>query len=435
MQRLAIIYIAFVLVLCATISVNAQTSTTNQARGGSIYSSIGVGFPIDNTADGLKAQGILGISNVNRETSALANPALWAQNFYTQATTGFELSRASVESSNSSSKKVNLQTGFLHLLFPVKPGKVGVSLGLYPVTRASFKSTNTGGFDRTASDMVNYTNEIQSFGGINKLEIGVGVKLTDQISIGYAPSIAFLTLQNSESFTFSEVGFDSHNQEYNYNGATIAHRFGISGTFNNILNSRDKFSFGATLNLPYTIDASARFTSVKNIEGNAEVVDLSNELENTKGDIEMPIEVAFGIGYAPNNFVNLSAEAQVQQWDNFKNGLQPDSEQLMSNRVKFGVGGQYHPYRRNFDGFLSGFKYAAGLSYDTGHLVIEDEEISTFWINSGIGIPSKAASFIDISVRYGFRGTTNNELFKERIWSIGFSVNLTELMFVRPKLR
>ena len=60
------------------------------------------------------------------------------------------------------------------------------------------------------------------------------------------------------------------------------------------------------------------------------------------------------------------------------------------------------------------------------------EDIQTFWINTGIGIPSKIASFIDLSIQYGIRGKTENNLFEERIWALGFSVNLTELMFVRP---
>lgn len=46
----------------------AQTGNSTEARGGSVYSSIGVGFPVDNTSSGLLSQGIIGLTNVNRET-------------------------------------------------------------------------------------------------------------------------------------------------------------------------------------------------------------------------------------------------------------------------------------------------------------------------------------------------------------------------------
>lgn len=412
----------------------AQTGNSAEARGGSVYSAIGVGFPMDNTSSGLLAQGILGLTNVNRETSSLANPGLWAETFYTQAGTGLQLSRSNVETATSSGTNINLQTGFLHVLFPVKPGKVGLSFGLYPVTRSNYRSVNSVSFQNSATTQIDYSNEVQSFGGLNKFEIGIAFKLGEKFSFGYAPSVAFLSLKNTEALDFNIVGYQDHSQETDYSGASFAQRFGVTGTFNSIFAEEDRFSFGATVNLPYSLDVTEEFTSIKNVEGFDQEVKL-NSGENAEGKISMPFEAAFGIGYAPSTITNFSTELQIQNWSGFENELDPNTENLMQDRVKFGIGGQYHPYRRNLDTFFSGFKYSAGLSYDTGHLNIQNEDISTLWINAGIGIPSKIASFIDLSVQYGLRGTTNNNLFEERIWTVGFSVNLTELMFVRPKLR
>lgn len=415
-------------------AASAQTGNSAEARGGSVYSSIGVGFPVDPTSAGLKAQGILGLTNINRETSSLANPALWASTFYSQASTGLQLTRADVESTGSSGTNVNLQTGYLHLLFPIKPGKIGVSLGLYPVTRADFKSVNLKTFNSTATTELEYTNEVQSFGGINKFEVGIAFKLGKNFTFGYAPSIAFLTLKNSEALDFNVVGFEDHSQEIDYNGNSFAQRFGFTGSFNSILRENDSFSFGGTLNLPYTIKARETFSALKSVRGIEQEVSI-NGAEEREGDISMPLEAAFGFGYAPSTLFNVAVEAQIQNWSEFTNELDPSSQQLMNNRTKLGFGGQYHPYRTNLDSFLSGFKYAAGISYDTGHLSILNENIETLWLNTGIGIPSKVASFVDFSFQYGFRGTTDNNLFKEQIWAVGMSINLTELMFVRPKLR
>ena len=124
------LFSSITLVIFSTTTIHAQTGNSTEARGGSVYSALGVGFPVDNTSSGLLSQGILGVTNVNRETSSLANPGLWAENFYTQAGTGIQLTRSNVESISGNGTNVNLQTGYIHLLLPIKPGKIGLSVGL-----------------------------------------------------------------------------------------------------------------------------------------------------------------------------------------------------------------------------------------------------------------------------------------------------------------
>lgn len=233
---------------------------------------------------------------------------------------------------------------------------MGVSIGMYPVTRANFKSVNVKSFNATATSELEYTNEVQSFGGINKFELGFAFKLGENLSFGYAPSIAFLTLKNSEALDFNVVGFEDHSQEIDYNGNSFAQRFGITGTFNGLLRENDSFSFGGTLNLPYTIKAKETFSAIKSVRGIEQEVTIDGT-EDREGDIQMPLEAAFGLGYAPSSIVNLSAEIQIQNWSEFTNELDPSSQQLMNDRTKFGIGGQYHPYRTNLDSFLAGFKY------------------------------------------------------------------------------
>jgi hypothetical protein len=103
--------------------------------------------------------------------------------------------------------------------------------------------------------------------------------------------------------------------------------------------------------------------------------------------------------------------------------------------MRIGLGAQFHPYKKAQSRFFSSFKYSAGLSYDSGHLTIQEKEIRTLWLHTGLGILSRSPSSIDVSVRYGFRGTTESNLIEENIWAIGLSVNLAEIMFLRPKLQ
>lgn len=421
--------------LCMSGSLLAQTTTSSEARGGSVYSSIGVGSPLDITTSVFKAQGVLGLTNVGREATSLSNPALWGRSFFTQASTGLELTNFTIKDSFSESRSTDLQTNYLHLLFPLSPGRLGMSIGLYPVTSAGFRVISDNTFV-AEGDSVGYNNELQTTGGINKFEIGFGAKLNKSISVGYAPSIAFLNIENAENVTFSSTQFVPQTQTSQLTGATFSQRFGISGSFDNVFKQEDRLSFGATLNLPFTITTKEKVTAEKLVNGANETIDISDGLARTEGEVSIPLEMALGVGFAPSKFTNFAFEAQLQKWGDFSNELRPQDELQMSDRTKIGFGGQFHPYRRTSSGsFFSSFKYSGGVSYDSGHLTISDENISTLWLNTGLGILSRNGSTIDMSLQFGFRGTTNNSLFQENIWRLGLSVSLTELMFIRPKLR
>lgn len=413
---------------------NIKAQAVSEGIGGSSYSVFGIGEPTDITSDNFIAQGILGVDGLSNALIPISNPALWNRTFFTQAFTRLEVSKYSLENSGSAQSNTNLAGGYLHLLFPLYPGKLGLSASLYPVTRSNFRVTDSGRFAISSSDSVSFNNEIETSGGINKLEIGFGIKLTDNISLGYAPSLAFMNKNNSESISFSSALFGGQDQVEKSTGVALSQRFGLSLNFSQLFRDADKLAVGATINLPYELQRKTSLNVTKVIDGIEREIDYTSTLNDTEGDVKMPLEATLGVGYAPSILVNFSGEMLYQKWSDFSSSdLSPDL--AMKDRFRFGFGGQYHASRRNLDSFFSSFKYSGGLSYDTGYLTIQENDISTLWINTGLGLLSRSSSSIDISFRYGFRGTTNNNLIKERIWELGFSVNLTELMFIRPKLR
>ena len=430
------------LLVIALLVINTKgtfSQESDQGIGGSPYSAYGIGMPIDITSHNFRAQGLLGVSGITLETTTLANPAVWGATYFAQATTGLQLSKFNIESSTSNESNTNISTDYLHILFPLSRGKLGLSLGLYPVTRSNFRVSELGSFMSSATDTVFYENEIRSSGGVSKFEVGFGIKISNNISLGYAPSVAFMTLQTGESFRFSSNSFISQTQSSKITGVAFSQRFGITASFRKLFSEQDRISFGATLDLPYTIDGKRKFTSQKQIGGIIQEVDLTSSISNAEGDVYTPLETSFGIGYAPSIFVNFGIEGVFEKWSDYRSDINPSDELVMSDRLKVGFGGQFHPYKTNSNQFFSRFKYSGGVSYDTGHLTIQGNDISTLWLNTGLGILGRnsSSSFpsMDISFQYGFRGTIDNNLIKERIWSLGFSVNLNERMFIRPKLR
>jgi hypothetical protein len=192
-------------------------------------------------------------------------------------------------------------------------------------------------------------------------------------------------------------------------------------------------SFGATAILPVEIDTDEAILSTRQVNNQVQEVTLD---ENIGGGAKLPLELNSGFTYYPSTLFNVSLEGKFQQWSETDSNLNTTNDTFeLSDRYKLGLGTEYHAYRTNSDNFFSNFRYNAGVAFDSGHLKTDQENINTLWFSAGLGIISPFSnSTIDLSARYGLRGTTANDLIQERIWSFNISVNLTELMFFRPKL-
>ncbi len=412
----------------------AQVQSTNLYSSGSIYSAYGIGYPVEIETGSAKSHGIFGITSVNQEVAGLTNPAFWSQTYYTQGASGLGLQSIELKNTRTTGVSTLFEKGYLQLLFPIKSSEFGVSIGLYPVTRSNLKLISTEEF-LSYGDTVGYNSELQQIGGLNKFEVGFGWEVNDQISIGYAPSVAFFSLRTSEAFSFSSSLYSQQIQKLTISGAAFSQRLGVAASFRNVFRIQDKISVGATVNIPFNMTLRQNYSTEKEIESGSKTVDLSNILTSKKGAMRLPLEYAAGIGYAPHNRFNISVEGQFQQWSDYTNDLIGNDGAIMADRMRLGFGAQFHPYKKVQNGFFSRFKYSAGLSYDSGHITVQGKEIRTLWLHTGLGILSRSPSSIDLSLRYGFRGTTDGNLIKENIWAIGLSVNLAEIMFLRPKLQ
>ena len=150
--------------------IMAQIQSTNLYSSGSIYSAYGIGYPVELETGSAKSHGILGLTSVNQEVAGLSNPAFWAQTYYTQGASGVGLQNSQLKNTSNTGESTLFDKGYLQLLFPLKSSELGLSVGLYPVTRSNLKIINEEQF-LTYGDTVGYNSELQQIGGLNKLPI------------------------------------------------------------------------------------------------------------------------------------------------------------------------------------------------------------------------------------------------------------------------
>lgn len=406
------------------------------ARTGTPYSSIAFGQPADLLSPGTAGMGLIGVAVYDPYSANNANPALWGVSPYTQGAISFEMQNIdAVDGLGRAAGYSEFTINQFQVVVPLVRSRLGMSVGFFPVTRSNFDLGSQGAIGPEDAPL-EFFNRVEGSGGVNKMEVGFGYILTDNLTVGYAASLHFATIDRE--YAFESEDFNSLHYTDSLNGRAFGHRFGLYGRASGIFSSRDEASFGAAVSLPVNISADRSATSYRNIGNQVRYVDVLPENGARTGEIQIPVEFNVGLTYNPSPLVEMGLEFQQQMWGEVQPSFNLDQEQHLVDRSKMGMGVQYRPYARDGigGGFLSNFKYSAGASYDTGHIMFGNQRVETLLFHTGIGILSRQTrSSVDLGFQFGFRGTEAQNLIRETIWGVKLSVNLAEWMFQRSRFQ
>src|SRR5699024_11363140 len=133
---------------------------------------------------------------------SIANPAHWGNIVYGLGSGGVKLKTFSAKDRNGSAKNSQFAINRFQLQLPVYRGKVGVSASFTPLTEARFRTYREGvkyTGEGAMRDTLAYGIENKGSGGLNRAELGFGWQITPHISVGYAASAVFMSLDDTFS--------------------------------------------------------------------------------------------------------------------------------------------------------------------------------------------------------------------------------------------
>ncbi len=418
----------------------------SKANTGSIYSKFGVGMPVDYGSSGADGMGLWGVSDVESLVPGTANPAHWGYALYGKASGGIEIQNYSAEDNFGNATNSLVSINDFQLQLPVYRGKLGISGSFSPYTRKAFETSESGRRiigSGSAADTLDFGTVNVGEGGINKIELGVGWKINNNIAVGYAASLLYVSIDNSFTTQFATGAYQPVNTTIQTSGSGFGNRFGAYLTLPSLALEDDQLNVGLAVELPVTLDGE-KVQEAAFVSGDPEDPESDIEAKLASGDIKTPLGLTAGITYQAGDRLSFTTEGRYEQWSDYENELdQPVESVNFSDRLKIGGGIKYYPYVSGSDKFLSQFKYRLGATYDSGHLKIAGQNVETLMLSAGLGIISPVSpalrgtfrSSVDISFYYGIRGTKNQNLVKENIWGVKLSLNLAELFFFRPKLQ
>lgn len=416
---------------------SGQSTINDEARTGSFYSGFGIGSPYDIGSTYTNGMGVSGVSIPSSLAPSIANPAHWGLLGITQGSVSFYADnyRASDNFSSSSGTKIGFDN--FQFAFPLIQNTLGVSLSVTPITRADYSRLYNSTIDR--GDFLSpsqFDNFSVGSGGVNRFELGFGYQFSQNFSVGYAGSVYLLSLSEETIVLFDNPQLRNTNLSKDVSGYAMGNRFGVFAQFRDVFRDRDHLYFGGSASLPVQIGTDRSITTFRTVGNRSERVELNEGSEARSGQVEFPLEINTGVTYYFNQYNSFTGEILIQNWSEAEYSYDATQQGYFSNKKKFGIGYQHHAFYKERQSFFNNFRYSAGLSYDTGHLTVSGQDITTARLHAGITIPSQQSrSSIDLSFNYGVRGTESVNLVKENVWGFKVSLNLAEFMFIRSRFQ
>jgi hypothetical protein len=350
------------------------------------------------------------------------NPASYSNQLVTTFQVGMTSSFYNL--STASAKEQARKTTFDYVVmgFPVSK-KAGVSFGLLPHSAVGYRLKSD---TRSVDDL---TKQYQGKGGVNKVFLGAGYKLSSKFSVGMDFQYLFGIINTQSDVLNQNIIYGSREiNESTVSGLAVNAGLNFKTKFTNKL---DFFS-----SLTYAPEAKLNSDNTRNVSlvsalANGTIVPASEDKEVNVADSKLivPSKLVLGAGLGNRQWF-LGGDIAFSGSGNQVNRFENYSNVSYENGVKVAVGGFIIPKFDSYNNFLQRVTYRAGFKYENTGLIINNTAIKDKSVNLGFGLPvSGTFSSMNLGIEYGSRGTTSNGLIKEDYFSINIGLLFNDKWF------
>ena len=366
----------------------------------SIFSTVGLGeirYYINTRSAGM---GHVGLA-VNDELSYnRMNPASSAEIKDTSFNAGFAFESVRIsQQDNSLSSSLSRFNG-ASLSIKIKNGLI-ITAGLFPFSDYEYEF-----YSREGS--VNYSLGLVGNGGLSSGRGGVGLKLSEKVTIGFSINRLFGRLEEKTMIDFDDEDYID--------------------TKDNI----DKILYGNyyTSGFLYTINEKTRvggfFSTGSKLNGRIEYSHIyGSSSQSPRIDVDLPYSLGLGGVYQLNPKTILGADLFIFKRSKLKyNSSKVD---FVKDAYKICFGGEITPSNNIFDVYTRRMSYRFGFSINSPYIRdVDNSSIKEYFLTSGLGFPFyNNRARMDVSIEFGTRGSRKKDLASEKIirLNIGFSSN------------
>lgn len=327
-------------------------------------------------------------------------------------------------------------------------GSISHLLFGFPVTK--FWKTSVGalpysmmGYDATVidfSDEVGNTQFVfEGAGGITQAFWGNAIQLHKNLSLGLNTSYLFGTINRVQKVTFP----DSINMISSISSSAITvndllFKFGVQ--YHTVLDSIKDVNLviGATYSPQQTLGAK-RNSMTRSYLGELSsvplVIDTISMVSDELGTLVIPQNFGFGFSISRRNRWLFAADYEFGAWENYSYFGDSDS---LTNSQKFRFGAEITPNPNSFS-YVQRIEYRVGAHYTQSYLNLRDQQINSFGITFGAGLPltsnmiRRTRSMLSIGFEVGRKGTMVNDLIQENYFNMFIGISIYEWWFFKRR--
>ncbi len=439
------------------------------------YSRYGLGFVADNNCAQSAQMGGLGAAFQSPETVNYLNPASYASLQFTTFDAGVSGNFNKLKTQTLKAKQNSFSLNYLSIFFPVnKYWTTGASL--LPFSTKDYSVSQSQAFD-TANIM---KFEYEGSGTLYNLSWGNGFKYKG-ISVGFNMGYLFGKLNNN---TLSSP--INPNGSYDQNAYT-------TWSFTNLKASSFVYNIGAQYNLDIKSkkDSNKTYNVVFGVAGSSPVkfsktsyidnglynfqsgylvnrntdagisdfvkdyidprvstqaiLDTLSEKYHQSANVKIPATFNIGIMAYQGIRWKVGVDFKLQTWKKYQ-GYENNAASNLNNSWRVAFGGEFLPNDKNFSKFFSRMKYRAGFNYSRTNITINNQPISEYGINFGLGIPLIVTTTseegllqkvyiyaFNVGVEAGSRGTVQQNLVRENFVRLKIGISLNDRWFVKRR--
>ena len=326
------------------------------------------------------------------------------------------------------------RTSLDYMIVGIPVGKVGIGFGLIPYSSVGYKIGRTAYVTNNNNDTIrSIISRYNGIGGVNKVFLGFGYRLTKNINIGGDLQYNFGTIETKSLQYQTDLQYGSReNNVSDLRGVN----FDLGITYQTKVNS--KYSFFSSL--AYTPEAVLTSGNTRNIEivqllstSAVSVIERQNiSVEDTK--IKLPSKLSFGSGFGQVKKWLVGGEITLIQNSVMSNRFTDINGANFENSVRYSLGGFFIPNYNSYSSYYKRMVYRGGVRYENTGLVIQDKSITDFAANIGLGMPLGGTfTNINIGLEIGKRGTKYYNLVEENYINLSVGLSLSDKWFVKRK--
>lgn len=394
------------------------------ASGGPLYTRYGIGDIIFSQSAREFGMAETGIAFSQTDHFGIINPASWHSFELTRFSAG--ISFKGYDISDNSSSVFYSQTKFagLSVAFPISKD-YGITLagGLIPYSNVNYDVILESDDEILGESIYEYSGS----GGLSKAYFGLSYKLPFDLAVG-----ATFDYYNGKRDYFSKVTFTEFTDVANTEYQTNLKSHGLGYSFGLISPDLAKF-LGLTLitnlrlGLTYNAVASFEVDSVSAYQNSKGY----EEFQNRNFDSEIPSRLGLGLSMILDENYTLLFDFVNQNFSQYT--VNNNKSSYLRDLRRYSLGFEYRHNSGRFGSTWEQMIWRAGLSYEETQYKINGKDIDELAVYAGFSFPMGIDNSLDFGFKYGMRGTTDNNLIKENIFSAVITINFGDLWFIRPE--